>query len=1575
MLEWQKHSKLRLLIRAICFVLIVTFIAYDLAWAGATEVFSPGNRYTPQTANTPANLAIPQELGTIKESYASKTNPYKLVIYIQDAHANVEAQENEASLIKHLKEKCNANLVSVEGGFGDFDAGFFRSFPKDKKVRDKIAKYFFSKAFISGTDYLLITENEPPKVFGAEDKELYEKHLNIFRQNQQHYESISRSLNALEQVLETLKDKYYSKDFRELDAKANDFRAGRISLEEYIFYLNIASLTNDVDLSKFPNLYALIVSEELERKIDFQKAEGERQSLIDALTKSLSKQRLEDLVKNSLDFKAGKLTPAEYYSYLNELTKKSGVSLDEYSNLSSYIKYITLSEGLDNSKVFDEIDECAKALKEKLAVTQAQREIDSLTYIITILKGLSNINLGPKEYEYFKKNRSEFNRETLARLLGRYTDSSVLGSLLTDEEITSLEKFYAIAFERDRAIVSNSLSRLKREYSTNSVILVAGGFHTQGITSILREKDISYVVIAPRITSTQDKETTYFALLKDKRLPLEDVLNDSDALQIINSISDPEARQVLVNYWVARASRYYSLKELQGELDRLNLSETDQKTVSLALDEIAPKQTQLAQQEIVSTSHGEALALKEETGASSEAQAKLTPLSAPQTKAAFFRRFFRAFVLSFALFVFTGCASTFNARLGPVDIRSHTEITLTQPKQHEAPVSVGGSIELGEKVKKPEAAESEKVQKASKGVELNSQSKARLGPVTGELSPKLGITGVPQGEAPVSLSGKVSLGGTAKPQGVELATEAKARLGPLNAGLNPKVGISKVEKGEKPFSISGKVSLDEVKPRQEQKEIKAPVVQKGTPQQTEVQQLKQTDTVSAEQKALEVRIKALEEISAQKEKVLQEAQAKILQLEQQAKERLEGIEAQNKETQEKLSQVGSELAQANQQNTSAQEKIQKLNQEQYTAGIKIKGLDDKRQALENESVALKERVKASEDSLNKAQIRISSLEEYNNHWWHGLGAGWKIVLSILGALGIGTAILRIGLYKSWQRLRQLKDEVAQKGEERQRLDDQIVAQKQTLKDLNHQAQEAKFAFSQTEKKRAQEEEDLKKATIEFNRLKEKLEKLYTELTRVTQEKNKAIEDLDKKEADLKATIAEKQAVLNSPWREEIVKEKAPKVEVKKIIDPEIDKAIEFLRKSNTKSAQALLHSQQIDLRERIRFVHDELGFDIANGQGRSLLSRNPDTLKEQKAFLQSLGLPLTVSNLSSSKRSFAKKELKQIVKHPEWQGLTNEEKLSVASHLYDIYGLRMSWLLRDNDWYQLLHYFDLSGEPINYTPRSIDFIQRYELSRFQKYASIPQTKYRLSKIKAVIELLDLKVAKLLNTVTTKQGFELYVIKPEVSEGKFEYDKQYYPLPKTPFVLEDLKAAGEIEEGTVEPNEALITADLEGRITALKQEIIQKQEELARLDAEKQKKISEFDAQIRALTEQRDKLLKEIVELQRTIEAKRRELSLAVTEQEGKTSVLKTNISSLEKEQANLEQAIRDLQKKIEESQAFIKSLEEEKNKAAQELSALGDVAQARTQAEELNKRLQEAQDNQRQLQESITALTNKKQGP
>ena len=87
------------------------------------------------------------------------------------------------------------------------------------------------------------------------------------------------------------------------------------------------------------------------------------------------------------------------------------------------------------------------------------------------------------------------------------------------------EDFYRIAEARSDAMVDNLLrqcvvlgaqSGLKankrtshtKDYGLRTAVLVAGGFHTEGLTRLLKEKGINYVVAAPKVTKVDVAEET-----------------------------------------------------------------------------------------------------------------------------------------------------------------------------------------------------------------------------------------------------------------------------------------------------------------------------------------------------------------------------------------------------------------------------------------------------------------------------------------------------------------------------------------------------------------------------------------------------------------------------------------------------------------------------------------------------------------------------------------------------------------------------------------------------------------------------------------------------------------------------------------------------------------------------------------------------------------------------------------------------------------------------------------------------------------------------------------------------------
>ena len=84
-----------------------------------------------------------------------------MVLHIQDAHGNAQAQENIAKTLDSLTKQEKGLLLGIEGARGAFDFHPYRSFP-DPEVTKEIADYFIKEGFITGPEYVGMTSQNLP---------------------------------------------------------------------------------------------------------------------------------------------------------------------------------------------------------------------------------------------------------------------------------------------------------------------------------------------------------------------------------------------------------------------------------------------------------------------------------------------------------------------------------------------------------------------------------------------------------------------------------------------------------------------------------------------------------------------------------------------------------------------------------------------------------------------------------------------------------------------------------------------------------------------------------------------------------------------------------------------------------------------------------------------------------------------------------------------------------------------------------------------------------------------------------------------------------------------------------------------------------------------------------------------------------------------------------------------------------------------------------------------------------------------------------------------------------------------
>jgi len=504
---------------------LVTSNAYGYGGATLFKQKSHAQRYLADEAQkdradivaSPSALGISQNLGQVVEWHKADAGADKLVIHIQDHHTDPIAQLNIAGIMGELLVQDNVDLFCLEGASKELDSSFFDQFT-NKHVKEKIAKAFLQKGLFTGAEYYKITHDDIyVDARGAEDKALYLKNLASYKKNQPGKEERLRQLASITRALNQLKQEAYSKDLKKIDAVSTGHALKQTGLPEYLKTLAQYAKKTKTDMSAYKDLKDFLILLDEEEEINFQKAEEQRESLIKALTKTLKEEELEGLVVKSLNFRLSKISTEAFYAYLNALLINTKQDKAPYKDLLAYIDYLKFSKTINHLNVFDEAEALEGRIEAALCKNSTQRDIAAYSKATKLLGSLYSLKITRRHLDYLENNpdicniaRMEaFLKDTCPRYgltapsLGAVIPAANLNVIPAKAGIQGTDTaqpltFYKLALERDKALVDNTLKNMKR-HKKDKAVLITGGFHTQGITHILKEKNISYVVMCPNI--------------------------------------------------------------------------------------------------------------------------------------------------------------------------------------------------------------------------------------------------------------------------------------------------------------------------------------------------------------------------------------------------------------------------------------------------------------------------------------------------------------------------------------------------------------------------------------------------------------------------------------------------------------------------------------------------------------------------------------------------------------------------------------------------------------------------------------------------------------------------------------------------------------------------------------------------------------------------------------------------------------------------------------------------------------------------------------------------------------------
>jgi len=260
--------------KILTFTLILSFSFYNVSFSITEEnVASPlPDQMNMQNPLSVTDVGIAIDAGTIKSKYSGGTG--KVIVHIQDAHCNYEAQSNINKMLDQLTRECGIEMISVEGAEGIVDTAWFRAFP-DAEIRKEVANYFMKKGEITGAEFFSITSDYEGTIFGAETKDYYLKNLKAFTEVYPHKQAIEKYLKDTQVVTNRLKSIIYPSRLKELDAKIRGFQGKEVELSDYAAYLQKMLKKYRIPLANNSNLKKLFQTLEYEDKIDFDVVDKE----------------------------------------------------------------------------------------------------------------------------------------------------------------------------------------------------------------------------------------------------------------------------------------------------------------------------------------------------------------------------------------------------------------------------------------------------------------------------------------------------------------------------------------------------------------------------------------------------------------------------------------------------------------------------------------------------------------------------------------------------------------------------------------------------------------------------------------------------------------------------------------------------------------------------------------------------------------------------------------------------------------------------------------------------------------------------------------------------------------------------------------------------------------------------------------------------------------------------------------------------------------------------------------------------------------------------------------------------
>lgn len=444
-------------------------------------------------------LMPPGQFGRIADYFNAPVKNSKLVVLIQDLHAHYGVQKNIAEILEFLTTKLIKGgqsgipfALAVEGAQGPVDTSVIARYP-DKKIKQAALDYLMREGELTGMEYFAGMRGIPTLLVGVEDLRYYNAHRELFRQTLESRTQLVDMFRGIQADIKMLPTAY-SPSLAAVHAKAEAYEKAELSTTEFINYLAGQATADDIrNLLALKNFIQNAAS-------DANKADQLRQLTAEFLTQVADHLSAEE--RATLAVLAKKQGTSAYYGYLRDLIYQHQLFMAVPLELAKHLEYLHTAQTMGFDRVTYEAQELAFKIKMRAAQTSPERDLIQVEHDLALLLKISDLQATDYEVRSFGPRVNEFvalcNSMLKSHGLKTFDDGKIR------ELISTSIDYYVMALMRNKPMVDHTLDLLKEPGKAG--VLVTGGYHTAMLTQLLRERNVSYVVITPMVDQISEKD-------------------------------------------------------------------------------------------------------------------------------------------------------------------------------------------------------------------------------------------------------------------------------------------------------------------------------------------------------------------------------------------------------------------------------------------------------------------------------------------------------------------------------------------------------------------------------------------------------------------------------------------------------------------------------------------------------------------------------------------------------------------------------------------------------------------------------------------------------------------------------------------------------------------------------------------------------------------------------------------------------------------------------------------------------------------------------------------------------------